>query len=163
MSASMIRASSTFLLVAALAVGACKKSDEGQPSPASGEAAKPVAPATPPPPVDEPAKPKVFEYATPQDLDADYRSVNGAAFMDKFGLDGRFRVSGALASVITEEAGNASAVFTLEGNKRITLGFADDGKALAAKGLKKGDTIKALCDAGGADDHLIMLIRCELE
>lgn len=157
----MIRAT---ILVVILATFACSKKEEGA-GPAQNEPAPPpeAKEKAPPPSNDPPAGPKVFEYPTAQALDADYRSVEGAAFMDKFGLDGKFRVSDTIASLITEEGGNTSVGFVIEGNKRVSLSFADDGKAVAAKGLKKGDAIKVLCDAGGADDNLIMLIKCTLE
>ncbi|HEY5921511.1 MAG TPA: hypothetical protein VIV11_07560 [Kofleriaceae bacterium] len=164
----MIRASILFIAVAALAGTACKKKEDGGASaekepavkPSAGDETKPAPPKEAPPAA---AGPKVFEYPTAQAFNDDYRSVKGAAFMDKFGLDGRFRLSSTVDTVITEQSGATKIALKLDGKKSVTLDFADEGKGIAAKGVKKGDAIKVLCDAGGADDNQIMLLRCVAE
>ena len=161
----MIRSSILFIAIAALAGTACKKKEEAAAT-KTEPAKQPVADEAKPTPVKEapaPAGPKVFEYPTAQAFNDDYRSVKGAAFMDKFGLDGRFRIAATVGTVIKEPSGNTKIGLELADKKTVSLAFPDDGKAVAAKGLKKGDPIKVLCDAGGADDHMIMLLRCELE
>ena len=162
----MIRAY-LFVAVAALAAPACKKKEETKPAeaptqPTAGDEAKPPAPAKPAEPPAA-AGPKVFEYASAQAFNDDYRSVKGAAFMDKFGLDGRFRITGTVDTVIKEPSGATKIMMVVADKKIVSLDFADEGKAVADKKLKKGDTIKVLCDAGGADDNMIMLLRCQPE
>jgi hypothetical protein len=157
----MIRASFLLLVAVTLVGSSCKKKEDAgtadkTPAVKPSEETKPAAPKEAP----APAGPKVFEYPTAQALNDDYRSVKGAAFMDKFGLDGRFRVTSTVDTVITEPSGKTTIGLTLADKKRVTLDFSDQGKALAAKGVKKGDPIKVLCNAGGSDDNLIMLVDC---
>lgn len=149
----------TLALAATFVVAGCSKKDKSDNTESSGTTAPTKAA-----PEEEPSGgAKVFDYPTPQAFNDDYRSVQGAKFMDKFGLDGKFQIAGPVGKVITEEAGNSSVWFMLADNKRVSLAFADDGKTVTEKGLKAGDAIKVLCDAGGADDNLIMLLRCELK
>jgi hypothetical protein len=157
----MIRTSLLFIALVTF-VGCKKKEESGAAS--TDKPSEPAPTAAKPAPAPAPAAgPKVFEYATAQALDDDYRSVKGAAFMDKFGLDGKFRVTSAVETVITEPSGNTKVGLKLDGNKTVLLDFTDGGKGVAAKNMKKGDAIKVLCDAAGSDDNMIMLTRCEVE
>jgi hypothetical protein len=72
-------------------------------------------------------------------------------------------VTGTVAQVITEEAGNATVWLDAGNNHKITLGFADDGKAATAKGVKQGDKLTAQCKIGGSDGNMMMLTDCTLQ
>lgn len=97
------------------------------------------------------------------ELFADYNKPgqDGMALMEKW-RDGVI-VTGEVTNVITEEAGNSSLFVKAGDTGKMSLGFADDGKAVKEKALKAGDSVTAKCQIGGSDGTLMMLTDCELK
>jgi len=145
------------LSLSLLAAAGCKKKDDAASTDkgtAGATAAKP----------DEakPAGGKPIEMEAPA-LFEDYNKPgqDGMALLDKWRAGAV--VTGTVTQVITEEAGNASVWLDAGNNKKLSLGFADDGKAAKDKGVKQGDKVTAQCQIGGSDGNLMMLTDCTLK
>ena len=150
------------LSLSLLAFAGCKKKDDA----GSGDKPAPGATAAKPdeakPDEAKPAAGKPIEMEAPA-LFEDYNKPgqDGLALLEKW-RPGAI-VTGTVTNVITEEAGNASVWLDAGNNKKLSLGFADDGKAAKDKGVKQGDKVTAQCQIGGSDGNLMMLTDCTLK
>ena len=140
------------LSLSLLAAAGCKKKDDAA-STDKGTAGATAA---------KPAGGNPIEMEAPA-LFEDYNKPgqDGMALLDKWRAGAV--VTGTVTQVITEEAGNASVWLDAGNNKKLSLGFADDGKAAKDKGVKQGDKVTAQCQIGGSDGNLMMLTDCTLK
>jgi len=107
--------------------------------------------------------PKVHKYASGADLDKDFRSVEGKAFMDKFGMDGKIHVTGKVKRTMTEMDESMKVWLDVDGKKWISLSFKDKGAKVKEAKVAKDADLTALCGIGGSTGTYIMLIDCELK
>lgn len=143
------------LCLSLFAVGCKKKDDQATPEAKAGATAA------------KPDEAKPAEGGKPIAMDApalfdDYNKPgqDGLALLEKWRAGAI--VTGTVTQVITEEAGNASVWVDAGANHKMSLGFADEGKAAKDKGVKQGDKITAQCQIGGSDGTLMMLTDCAL-
>lgn len=108
----------------------------------------------------EPAKAGPPEL-TAADFFKDFNALDGAGVMKKY-KDGVI-VSGKVLLTIKEMDGSHHVWLDATGVNYVSLSFADKGAAVVAKGVKKGDSVKAKCEVGGGIDRYIMVLRCELK
>jgi hypothetical protein len=152
------------LAVSVLAFTGCKKKegsgDQAAPASTDKAAAKP----------DEakPADPKPAEGGKPIAMDApalfdDYNKPgqDGLALLEKW-RPGAV-VTGTVSQVMAQEGGKATLWLDAGANHKMSVDFTDGGKAATDKGVKKGDKVTALCQIGGSDGALMMLVDCELK
>ncbi len=142
-----------FALASLASLTACDKKGADQKSePAAAGKAAPAA-------SEKPAAKAAAEVTAP-DFFAHYSSLKGMEVLDAY-PDG-VTVSGTVLRTIEEMDGSLAVWLDAGDGKWVSLGFADQGAAAKARGVEKGDTVKAHCSIGGMDVKYIMNIDCEL-
>ena len=162
----MLESNTLRFLVALCLVAAvgCKKEEGGEgetaDKPAEGETAAKAGEEKPADKPAEPAGPKVFKYDSAKAFWDEYTPLDGKGVMDKYGMDGKIEIKGAVTKKITEMDESVKLHLGVSEKEWVSLSFTDKQ---AAKDIEKEAEVTAMCSIGGRTNTFIMLIDCELK
>ena len=143
-----------FLVLGALSIAACGKS-ESESSSSGVPSAKPAEPAAAPAPTLKSAYKADELWATANGMTRIER-------MEKF-VDG-VTVTGTVKGIKDDPLGEYGAELDAGGSHIVELRFADFGKAAKAKPLKAGDQVAAAkCQITNPEGDRMALVQCELK